>query len=899
MMNLHFIRRGLSPHQNQQHTSGSASNSQQSNNSKQTPNNSMSNTSNMNYSTNQHSNSSSSSCRKRTLEYSIDLDDLPSPPSLFSSASLIATMNAVTMMNTNETLKQSSPEDDQKASIENVIMSDDPNEEQQQEEEEIIISQTDDEPILKTQFPPFSIVTSLKKNDSLGDSESEDDGEYEDSNDEDELREFSIKQVEQSTKKRKLNIVNKEDNRKSEQLEDNSKPIMLLTQLPPMSTCEAKQEDITVVVEHPIDEEEFLNNATVPQENEMIKSLEDNIIEELAFTPDQENNIENLSQIPKLENNRQLEEDFDIHVDLHELDYEFSNNTEPAQKPEESIQAKKVLVDISVQTDNSLLPKPVQIVNSDPNNICSICLSAWSSTGLHQVCCLSCGHLFGKNCIEKWLKKNSTCPKCKKSADRSHIRLLYVDNIHAIDTQKVEDLESRLEAEVKARKELEVIKNGLELRIKMLLEQKGGENFAENPSSSPPNNKGVQHRSSSESDTNKRKSLIQRSLELAERKKKEFDLMNSEEEEVTRNIVCYNGKSKNQQSRKKNTYLYGSNGANKLLFNTPLENSGLIEISNNQVFISFERRDKMCGFYVAGLERLMSNPSIINQARKVMHNSPISDIKPLYLLSPNNSKGYSIEYMQSNLILTSSQDKSMRITDLRQGTADSICFFPYLSTNREGLSTSITCCEWNRTNSNYCFAGLSSGSILCYDTRKPSEPFLNTGDHSCSPHTMFHIPNKGLVVGSNNSITYYDENQYGYTKGHNLFNKEVSSFYFNTSNDTLLFTCRESSKSSQLHIFTLESNQHVNCLESISINHKGPKLGRPYVSDNGQNFLSTIAVPKPDDFSVEIWKSQTDQDYSFKGDIKLQSSTEIIQSCALSFNNLFVVTKDNLSAYLV
>ncbi|XP_034125385.1 uncharacterized protein LOC117581998 [Drosophila guanche] len=40
---------------------------------------------------------------------------------------------------------------------------------------------------------------------------------------------------------------------------------------------------------------------------------------------------------------------------------------------------------------------------------CIICLCSWESTGPHRVASLSCGHIFGKSCIEKCV----LCPKCR------------------------------------------------------------------------------------------------------------------------------------------------------------------------------------------------------------------------------------------------------------------------------------------------------------------------------------------------------------------------------------------------------------------------------------------------------------------------------------------------------
>ena len=35
---------------------------------------------------------------------------------------------------------------------------------------------------------------------------------------------------------------------------------------------------------------------------------------------------------------------------------------------------------------------------------CPICLQPWSSNGAHRIAVLKCGHLFGQECIERWIK---------------------------------------------------------------------------------------------------------------------------------------------------------------------------------------------------------------------------------------------------------------------------------------------------------------------------------------------------------------------------------------------------------------------------------------------------------------------------------------------------------------
>jgi len=77
---------------------------------------------------------------------------------------------------------------------------------------------------------------------------------------------------------------------------------------------------------------------------------------------------------------------------------------------------------------------------------CIICAESYTNCGAHMLCCLKCGHMFGKSCIEKWLGKHKTCPNCISKATKKDIRILYAasQNISVADTQTIEDLRAQL-----------------------------------------------------------------------------------------------------------------------------------------------------------------------------------------------------------------------------------------------------------------------------------------------------------------------------------------------------------------------------------------------------------------------------------------------------------------------
>ncbi|KAM3262807.1 hypothetical protein ACQJBY_053119 [Aegilops geniculata] len=35
---------------------------------------------------------------------------------------------------------------------------------------------------------------------------------------------------------------------------------------------------------------------------------------------------------------------------------------------------------------------------------CCICMDPWASYGAHRICCIPCGHVYGRSCLERWLR---------------------------------------------------------------------------------------------------------------------------------------------------------------------------------------------------------------------------------------------------------------------------------------------------------------------------------------------------------------------------------------------------------------------------------------------------------------------------------------------------------------
>uniref|UniRef100_A0A0D9VNF8 RING-type domain-containing protein n=1 Tax=Leersia perrieri TaxID=77586 RepID=A0A0D9VNF8_9ORYZ len=64
---------------------------------------------------------------------------------------------------------------------------------------------------------------------------------------------------------------------------------------------------------------------------------------------------------------------------------------------------------------------------------CPVCMEPWTSQGAHRICCVPCGHVYGRSCLEKWLQQcgntSATCPQCGKRFQHKGITNLYAPEV--------------------------------------------------------------------------------------------------------------------------------------------------------------------------------------------------------------------------------------------------------------------------------------------------------------------------------------------------------------------------------------------------------------------------------------------------------------------------------------
>ena len=78
---------------------------------------------------------------------------------------------------------------------------------------------------------------------------------------------------------------------------------------------------------------------------------------------------------------------------------------------------------------------------------CNICFESWTNCGDHRLVSLSCGHLFGRSCIARWLGDKQRCPDCNARASSKDIRAIVPRVIIAKDGGDRDQLAAQLASE--------------------------------------------------------------------------------------------------------------------------------------------------------------------------------------------------------------------------------------------------------------------------------------------------------------------------------------------------------------------------------------------------------------------------------------------------------------------
>ena len=86
---------------------------------------------------------------------------------------------------------------------------------------------------------------------------------------------------------------------------------------------------------------------------------------------------------------------------------------------------------------------------------CTICCEGCTIVGRHRLVALRCGHVFGKRCIERWIKARHTCPNCSAVVQCTDICLLFSNHVAVVDNAGLDDMTKKYQEEKQKSRKLE------------------------------------------------------------------------------------------------------------------------------------------------------------------------------------------------------------------------------------------------------------------------------------------------------------------------------------------------------------------------------------------------------------------------------------------------------------
>ena len=164
-------------------------------------------------------------------------------------------------------------------------------------------------------------------------------------------------------------------------------------------------------------EERLVNEYDHESDPDIIDDTEDEEDEEEEEEEEEDDFRNRRAKIPRLHSN----------LDLKETAKEATPKKVKEEIPEEEVFSLDFTF---INTGTLFFIFSVHIILET----CSICFEPWTNSGEHRLVCLKCGHLFGENCIERWVKTNPKCPQCNMPAKKQDIRKIYAKAVKCLDT---------------------------------------------------------------------------------------------------------------------------------------------------------------------------------------------------------------------------------------------------------------------------------------------------------------------------------------------------------------------------------------------------------------------------------------------------------------------------------
>ncbi|XP_058082108.1 uncharacterized protein LOC131230285 isoform X2 [Magnolia sinica] len=314
---------------------------------------------------------------------------------------------------------------------------------------------------------------------------------------------------------------------------------------------------------------------------------------------------------------------------------------------------------------------------------CPICMEPWSAVGVHRTCCLPCGHVYGRSCIERWIRQGSKnfgkCPQCNKKSKLSEIRNLYVPHVVIVD----EDLQKEV---VSLRSENEFLK----MRNGSLLEEV----------------RGLKKRQM-EREVYDKQAARREHVPLGGLKTRLFEYADDE----------HNTGSQNYSRRRQG----GSCCSIALKDEFGVDGARVFDIdASSEILVVSRRPSGMAGVHV--LTKISLLPPYENDNIQLPHDTKaVRDVR--------------ISHPPGRLALLASMGKKLSIVSMESNNV----VLTY------DLPVPAWSCSWDFNSPYHVYAGLQNGMLMVFDLRQTAGPMESTSGLTTHPiHTIHSISHDRL-----------------------------------------------------------------------------------------------------------------------------------------------------------
>ncbi|XP_076960630.1 uncharacterized protein LOC143637044 [Bidens hawaiensis] len=367
---------------------------------------------------------------------------------------------------------------------------------------------------------------------------------------------------------------------------------------------------------------------------------------------------------------------------------------------DELIPSPRVLNEDLVTQSNDKKPKlDVDLDDLEIDGLnCPICTQPWTNGGLHQICCLPCGHIYGLSCIKKWIRQQSSggkCPQCNKRCTLKDVRVLYAERLCVLDAELQKQVHS-LEAKCAS------------------LEQKNAECCKK------------------EAEAQEREADLHLKVKKLTEKTKYLETLLKRERESS----------------------ISNPGYQRGLINGNIGTGFGSEVCSG-VF-TLQREFQVDGGRYFDLD---ASGQLMIVARRLNGLGGTSVLSKISLVAPNeredihlpaNTKAVRALCVKpcTRLALVASLGKKLSIVSTESNTTVLTCDLPAPAWS----------CSWDVDNLHYVYTGLQNGMVLGFDTRQTKTPFETRTGLSCNPlHTLISVE----PDSSNGSRTLLTASQIG------------------------------------------------------------------------------------------------------------------------------------------